>query len=137
MEKFWTNQQEHVLKQIDKRFRGKGGLVSWKKAYAFNPEWRRALSDLNDYGKRQCLRSIRRAQGKKKLSTDRREKGSHGYRSHPNVDEELRQARNEVEKASLAVRMAAQVWHRERRNLTNARYRLNRLQYLNSNRKSP
>ena len=107
MEKLWTNQQEHVLKQIDKRFRGKGGLVSWKKAYAFNPEWRRALSDLNDYGKRQCLRSIRRAQGKKKLSTDRREKGSHGYRTHPNIEQEIKQTLIQIEKVRLAIRMAA------------------------------
>ncbi len=75
MENFWTNQQEHVLKQIDKRFRGKGGLISWKEAYAFNSEWRWALASLTDFRKRQCLRNIRRAQGKKKLSTDGRDKG--------------------------------------------------------------
>ncbi len=31
MKNSWTAEQEKVLKQIDKKFRGNGGLISWKK----------------------------------------------------------------------------------------------------------
>ncbi len=139
MEKLWTNQQEHVLKQIDKKFTGKGGLISWKEAYAFNAKWRRALSDLNDYRKFLCLRSIRRSQGKRKLSTDHRDKGkrNQGYKPrHPNIEQELKQARQAVAEVAQALHTAAHVWRRERRNLTKAKGRLRYLQNLKSNRKS-
>ena len=136
MKTTWTAEQERVLKQIDKRFRGKGGFISWKKAYAFNSEWRRALSDLNDYGKFQCLRGIRRSQGKKKLSTDGRDKGSHGYRTHTNIEQEIKQTLIQVEKVRLAIRMAAQIQRREKRKLTLVKDKLRYLQNLKSNRKS-
>ncbi len=132
----WTPEQERVPKQIDKKFRGKGGLISWKKAYAFNPEWRWALASLTDFRKRQCLRSIRRAQGKKKLSTDGRDKGSHGYRTHPNIEQEIKQTLMQIEEVRLAIRMAAQIQRREKRKLTLVKDKLRYLQNLKSNRKS-
>ena len=136
MKNSWTAEQEHVLKEIDKRFRGKGGFISWKKAYAFRPGWASQLQGLPDSRKFECLRSIRRSQVKKKLNTVRRNKGSHGYRTHPNIEQEIKQTLTQIEEVRLAIRMAAQIQRREKRKLTLAKDKLRYLQNLASNRKS-